>query len=138
MTERSDAPLDRLKLIEREVQDSANELDQLFRQRHSHEEVKRLLMRLLNRTAPSESAALCGKLNDGKPCQLPKGTNCPDCGPAQRCVAVPIEVMDFLMGCGQLEGRNFGDIGPSNEKYWWRKFIRHADGYRLPYERDGE
>ena len=55
--------------------------------------------------------------------------------PAVPCVVVPIEVLDFLMGCGQLEGRYFGDIGPLNDKFWWRKFIRRAAGYRLPYER---
>lgn len=26
----------------------------------------------------------CGKINDGLPCTLPRGTACPDCAPARR------------------------------------------------------
>lgn len=53
---KSDA-LERLKVIEREVTNAANELDQMFRQRHTMSEVERLLKRLINRCEPVSATA---------------------------------------------------------------------------------
>lgn len=37
-----------LKVVEREIEDAANELDQMFRQRHKHDDVIHRLKKLVN------------------------------------------------------------------------------------------
>jgi len=50
--------MNRLVVIEREVTNTANEIDQMFRQRHSMKELEHTLMRLINRTQANERTGL--------------------------------------------------------------------------------
>lgn len=45
--------LTKLAVLEREVENTANEIDQMFRQKHSMKELERTLMRLINRLQPT-------------------------------------------------------------------------------------
>lgn len=42
-------------------------------------------------------------------------------------VLVPVEVVDFLCGAGELNGLSFGDVHPiTGAKYWWREHLHNC------------
>lgn len=46
----------KLAILEKEIENTANEIDQMFRQRHSMKELEHSLMRLVNRLQPKTKA----------------------------------------------------------------------------------